>query len=158
MEIYKAELSKKYENPIGLEFYTFYLEKSKRGTKFNKDTGIFKVKIIKETSNIVFKEYEYKVVELFKKPKIGTYNIEYFINSFHACSANFLYDNYNDAAIAYDEIVLDVLKNPRCSSYEIETLEKMLIKKPTEIEIATNWYNSLENLHKSYLKILGLKL
>jgi phosphoribulokinase len=83
MEIYKAELSKKYENPIGLEFYTFYLEKSKRGTKFNKDTGIFKVKIIKETSDIVFKEYEYEVTELFKKLKIGTYNIEYFINSFH---------------------------------------------------------------------------
>ena len=55
-------------------------------------------------------------------------------------------------------LVLDVLKNPRCSAYEIEILEKMLIKKLTEIEIATNWYNSLEDLHKSYLEILGLKL
>jgi len=47
MEIYKAELSKKYENPIGLEFYTFYLEKSKRGTECNKKGEILNSKLRK---------------------------------------------------------------------------------------------------------------
>jgi hypothetical protein len=37
-------------------------------------------------------------------------------------------------------------------------LQAGLSKKLTEIEIATNWYNSLEDLHKNYLEILGLKL
>jgi hypothetical protein len=158
MEIYKSKLSKEYENPIGLEFYSFYLEESNKGTKFNKDTGIFKVKPIEGWFNKVFMVYKYEVIEVFKKPKLGGYSIEYFINSFHDRSANLLYDSYDDAVKAYDKRILKVLENPHCSEYEIKLLEKILINKQTQIQMATNWYNSLEDLHKKYLEFLGFKI
>lgn len=153
MVIYKAHL--KEINPIGLEFFTFYIEKSKRGTRINKDTKIFKVKPIKEVPRYGYMGYEFEVLEVFGKPKIGSYKLEYFINNLHACSANYLYTTFEEAVKGYDYHIQQIIENPKCNSKELELLNKMLINKKTEKEQALNWYKNLDNLHKNYLTILG---
>ena len=144
MSIYKAELSIKFDNPIGKEFYTFYLERSNRGTRFNVDTGIFKVRVIKESSKVVFKTYQYEVIEIFGKPKGLKDTLEGYINNFHACSANYLFSTYEEAIENYDENIKDMMKNPDCNDRELELLYKKLIKLMSEKDKAIEWYNSLK--------------
>lgn len=157
MEIYKTKIKENFENPIGQEFYTYYLGESKRGTRFNTDTGIFKVKIIKESPNTVFTEYKYEVIEILGKPKGLKYNLESYVNNFHACSANKFFTTEEEAIKSYDDRIKEMIKNPRCNADELKLLHNKLITKISDAESAKIWYNSLEPIHKDYFKILKSK-
>lgn len=155
MEIYKAEIKDRFENPIGQEFYTYYLQESNRGTRFNVDTGVFKVKIIKERPSSVFMKYDYEIVEILGKPtKSVSENLLYYINSFHAQSANVLFTTLEEAVKSHDNVIKKMIKNPRCNADELNLLYKKLIVSPDEIDLAKMWYESLDPIHKRYLKLL----
>lgn len=156
MSIYKAKISKQFENPIGQEFYTFYLQESNRGTRFHVDTGIFKVRILKERPNSVFMEYEYEVIEVLGKPTPSVKEkLSYYINSFHAQSANTLFTSLEEAIEKYDAEIRKMIKNPKCNSDEVNLLYKKLINQPDEKEKALMWYKSLTKTQKDFIKILN---
>jgi hypothetical protein len=159
MIVYKSDIEINLKSRIGVEYYAFYLEKSNKGTRFNVDTGIVKVTAIGMTKAVYGEPcVNYKVLEYYKKPKLAGRNIKNILNEFHCQSIWAFYDSYEHACKEYDKQVLQVLKNPKCNANEIKALENILINKKTDLELAKVWYNSLDSLHKNYLKTLGFKL
>lgn len=160
MKIYKTKILEEYPNPIGMEFYTFYLESSRNDTRINKDTGILIVRVVKER---IYKKYdwcygnpfEYEVVKTFKTPKTGNSTIERIVNENNAVSADVLYTSYEEAVNDYDLYIMKIFNNKRCTATELRMLEKKFINKPTKEQLAVIWYNSLDQMQKEYLKILG---
>lgn len=158
MKLQKSQIQDKFENPIGQEFYTYYLEESNRRTRFNVDTGIFKVKILSENPNSVFMEYKYEIVEVLGKPTEKVKNdLLYYINSFHARSANELFTTEEEANKDYDNTIKRMLRNPRCNANELKLLQNKLLNKMSEQDQAKIWYDSLEPVHKNFFKILKYK-
>lgn len=158
MEIFKPHVEKHFQNAIGQEFYTYYLQESSRGTRLNVDTGVFKVKIIEESPNSVFMEYKYEVTEVLGNPtKAVREKLKYYIDSCHARSANTLYTTLEEAEAAYDQEIKDMIDNPRCNEDELNLLYKKLIKPLSELELAKMWYEALPDKHKNFIEILNLK-
>lgn len=155
MEINKVRIQKTFENPIGKEFYTFYLQESNRGTRFNIDTGVYKVRIIEENPNSVYMAYKFQVVEILGKPSPSVKDkLEYFVNAYHAQSTYDLFTTQEEAIESHDREIKKMISNPRCNADELNILYKKLIVPLKEIDLAKIWYKSLDKSHKNFIKIL----
>lgn len=127
---------------IGKEYFTYYLQLTNRGNRYLKNTKIFSVKLIDVIPDKLIYIFEIK----------GRNHLD-LINSYHAQSANFVWETREQAECEYDQQIKNDAINCSSSEDRMKMME-LLINKPDQKSLALIWYKGLSKEHKEFIKLL----
>lgn len=132
----------------GKKYWTFYTFTSNSGNSFSEYVKVFQTEVLSKGPRFIFDIENAQTTERFKS-KLNTY-----MNGYGLATCNF-YETEEDAKLAHDMYIISFSKSLK-GSHKEKILKKiydnsLIIIEPIEKE-SIQWYNSLSDKEKTYLK------
>lgn len=156
----KITVQEKEKLIVGNEYYTFYVDISKKGNNLRNYTGIMKVRLkSKEPSGHSTGGYycRFEIIESKKLGMIISNNIHAYFNGYGFSYTDF-YEDYDECVVAHDEKIINLARN-KSTAIKERFLKNLINKdsKPAKTKFeksAISWYKSLPKTEQKYISWL----